>query len=120
MNRTWIDNIVLGVVALGLAVFLGATVAKRNADVRPAYAAGGEMKSCVSIMDQKIDKFYVVNTQKNWIGVYKFDNDVPKLVSCRDYTFDLALPTTEGRWANWVKGNNKVVDVHKAVREMNK
>jgi hypothetical protein len=119
MNKTWIENIILGCLALTLAGFLGAKVYVWNKSEQVALAGGeGGANICGITIDAKTDKFYLINTQKHWIGSYKMNNKTFRMISSRDYLYDLSIPNMEG--FKWEQTGVTREEVKKAQKETEK
>jgi hypothetical protein len=98
MKKIWIENALLGLTALLLSGVLCVKIYSRNASAPDAFAAGGSggADHCAIVIGDKTEKVYLVNTEKKWIGVYSINrNRILRLVSCREYNPDLAIPTLE-------------------------
>ncbi|MFH1377750.1 MAG: hypothetical protein ABIH86_03260 [Planctomycetota bacterium] len=98
MKKIWIENALLGLIALLLSGVLCVKIYSRNASVPDAFAAGasGGADQCAILVGDKTEKIYLINTEKKWIGAYAINrNRILRMVSSREYSPDLAIPTLE-------------------------
>jgi hypothetical protein len=119
---TWTETLLLVLLGIVLALLL---VRGDLSVTQEAYAGGGAAAGIIAVAGnaEKADLFYVVDTAKQRICVYRWSNPGLRLVAVRAYDFDMEIldssgdRTIEGRGATrgYVKSQ---VEAHRRAKEL--